>query len=265
VITQHHTDTLVVENGVPEEHLRQKIADLEKYKGKSKALDLLIEEVTIKLKQLEEEAQTLIDESKGNDQKRNELHAKLADLDETAKQLLSPIEVLLTQNKTLKKKKLLLSADLYFTEQDKSDLQETINECGIIHIEYMNVTTLKKKLLGKKMIPSSSAWQVSRIRTCFRIMDNPLATPGSKVIFLRIVSPDSTVLVNAPSGAMKFKDRAGKIIEYTGELTIHYTGELSDQCIDYTAPYTASFNKGKYKVEVYMDGVLMASSSAELK
>jgi hypothetical protein len=265
LVIQHRTDTLRVEQNTLEENVKQKIAALEVFKGKNKILNGLIDEGTTKLSKLEEEAVTLRGEAKGSDQKKNELALKLVELDKTTKEFLAKINALIAQNKTLKGEKDSLSTGLANTNKDKSDLQEKVDIASVVKVEYLNVTTLKKKLLNKKMEPTSSAWLVSQIKSCFSIMPNPLAAQGSKVISLRITAPNGKVLVNTVSGSGTFKNEAGEAIQFTGSKTIKYTGTKLDQCIDYDAPPNSAFDAGIYQVEVYLDGVLTAKSEVKMK
>ena len=265
VITQHRTDTLVVENNTLEMTVKNKIAELESFRGKTSSLDQLITKGQARLSQLGEEAIALRAAAEGDEKKTKEYEKKLKELDKTSTQLLGQIEMLVAKNRTLKKKNDSLSGDLSSTNHDKTLLSEKVKKASILQIEYVKITALKKKMLSKKMEETSSASAVSQINACFRILDNAVASQGPRTITLRIVDPQGKTLGDVVKGSGTFTNAAGDTLQYTSHKTITYTGSKLDQCMDYSTPEKLTLKKGSYAVEIYLDGALRSNTPLVLK
>jgi hypothetical protein len=265
VITQHRTDTLVVENNTLEMSVKNKIAELESYRGKTKSLDQLITQGEARLSKLGEEAIALRAASEGDEKKTKEYEKKRNELDKISSQLLGQIEILVTKNRTLKKKNDSLSVGLSETNHDKTLLADKVKKASTLQIEYVKVTALKKKMLSKKMEETSSAFMVSQINTCFQILENSVATQGPRTITLRILDPQGKTLGDVVKGSGTFVSAVGDTLQYTSHKSINYAGAKSDQCMDYATPEKRTLGKGSYSVEIYLDGVLRSSTPLVLK
>jgi hypothetical protein len=264
-VVKHTTDTLVVNRNSLADQVQAKIAELEVYKGKNATLDKVIHEAVTRVQNMEEEINELNRSSHSDEEKSAGLSKKMMELNKISEDYLRRIDLLVAHNHLLKKKNDSLSTNLKEVNADKIHLADKVNIASALKIEYLNVTPLKKRFLSKKLESTESAWLVTAFKTCFSIMDNPLAQTGKKIIHIRILTPENKVMGNSVSSAGTFKNAEGELLQYTESKTVDYTGTKSDQCMEYTESGSTAFPTGTYRVEVYLDGVLSSNLSIVLK
>ena len=115
---------------------------------------------------------------------------------------------------------------------------------------------------GKKEKVNNKAKRIEKLRTCFTLSENPIAKPGAKTIYVRIVGPDGKVLTKGRGEEFEFE---GGSMTYSMSKDIEYANkQIEDICLYYPAP-TESFQEGKTTVEIYVDKTLIGTSSVELR
>jgi hypothetical protein len=262
-VIQHKTDTLIVEQNALKEKIKSRSAELQVFKGRSKELDKLVAQGTVRITQLEEEIAGMGTPEPGDDAKRKELERKIAELNKVDKIYLREIEKLLNEGYVYKKQKDSLVTKLTKTNEDRFDLQDKVDVAGALKVEYLVITPMKKKVLRAKEESTTSAWLVNSFRTCFTILDNKLAPVGKRTAYVRIVSPEGKVVGWTATG--KFRSGGGNDIQFTTTKVFQFSGARQNLCLDYIANSADKFPAGKYIVEVYMDSGLATSGSVYLK
>ncbi len=114
---------------------------------------------------------------------------------------------------------------------------------------------------GKKEKVNNKAARVEKLRMCFTVSENPIATAGSKTVFIRIVGPDGKVLTKGRGEEFDFE---GGSMTYSTSKDIHYDNTQLDLCIYYPAP-TTKFQKGKHTVEIYVERTLIGTAALTLR
>lgn len=116
-------------------------------------------------------------------------------------------------------------------------------------------------LRGKNDKPQTRGKRVEKLRTCFILGENPIAKPGQRDIYFRIISPDGKVISQGRGDEFSFE---GAMMAYSMVKQVNYENFQMDICTFYNAP-DAGFDSGKYTVEIYTDNVLIGSSSVTFK
>ena len=101
-----------------------------------------------------------------------------------------------------------------------------------------------------------------KIKACFILSDNVIATSGYKDIYFRIISPEGKVLTDENSVGKTFTYE-GVVGIYTMIRKVDYKNELLDVCIYWDIPSVLS--PGLYIVELYLEEVQIGKTSMELK
>jgi predicted nuclease with TOPRIM domain len=117
---------------------------------------------------------------------------------------------------------------------------------------------VKYKSNGKE-VETSKASSVAKIRTCCTILENLVADAGSKYAYLRVLSPDGAVM-STSSETFLFNNQATL---YTTRETFEYQNQETNLCVYWTKGST--YIKGKYIIEIYVDGSLIGSTNLTLK
>ncbi len=262
---QTRIDTLETANNAMETDVKSRVAELEVFRGKNDSLNKIIDEGVQKISVLEKEIHVLQKQAKGNAAKKQELETKIAAMNRLTEEYLERIDQLMTENHLLKKDNEDLTRNLYTAMGEKTELQNKVTVASELKVEYTKITPMKKKLLSEKFSETSMAKKVVQLNTCFSILENKVALPGKKTVYLRIVAPDGKVVGNPAANSGKFTTTNGEEMQYTLSKEIDFSGSKQELCLNYEEPDKGNFSPGNYTVEIYTDGTLSSTLGMTLK
>lgn len=191
--------------------------------------------------------------------------AELDKLKAEIKAKMDQMAALQKENEGLKSDKDALNSSL---NDEKSKSQQLATEKDILanKVALGSVMTADNfKISGAKFSKSgkesatSSAKSTQKLKICFTISQNLVVDKGTKTVYIRVLGPDKKCI---SSGSQTFKTN-GQDTPYTVSQDINYNNQKLDQCI-YWAKGSA-YTKGKYIVEIYLEGNLIGTSSVMLK
>lgn len=113
-----------------------------------------------------------------------------------------------------------------------------------------------------KQVETSRASKTEMIKACFTVIENKIAKPGTKNIFLRIIGPDGKVLPSAEANASREFEGEGTQ-PYSVARSIDYNNKMMDVCVFYTV--ANEIKDGDYKVFIYEDSHKIGSYDLILK
>lgn len=102
--------------------------------------------------------------------------------------------------------------------------------------------------LNKKRKETTRINLLDKLRICFTLRENPLATAGSKEVYMRVLRPDSLVITTSPDNLFSYK---GNKIIYSANRAVDYMNQDVEMCI--FLDNTGDFIVGNYSVELYLD------------
>jgi hypothetical protein len=102
--------------------------------------------------------------------------------------------------------------------------------------------------LNKKRKETTRLNMLDKLRICFTLRENPLAKPGSKEVYMRVIRPDSLIITTSPDNLFEYK---GSKIIYSATRTIDYMNQDIEACI--FLDNTGDFIVGNYSVELYLE------------
>ena len=138
----------------------------------------------------------------------------------------------------------------------KTDNLQTIVEKGAI-IKARDITVAG---INSKNKDVSRARQTEKIRTCLTLTGNVIADKGIRTIFVRVKSPDGSLLTNSSDNLFSLEDNSQLV--YSAMREVDYQGDDLEVCIFYTG---SDFMAGMYNIEVYMGSSLIGTSQVLLK
>jgi hypothetical protein len=141
------------------------------------------------------------------------------------------------------------------------DLSEVVNKGSKLQALDLYAEAIKIRSNGKQM-QTDKADKAEKIKSCFVLSDNKIATSGLKDIYFRIISPEGKVLNDENSAGRTFTYEGVSGL-YTMIRKVDYNNELLDVCIYWDIPSVLS--PGLYIVELYLEEVLIGKTSMELK
>jgi hypothetical protein len=93
-------------------------------------------------------------------------------------------------------------------------------------------------------------------------MENPIAKPGEKNLYMRIIAPNGAILPNK-DGAASIELKEEGTQNYSVSRTIDYNNQRMDVCVFYTVQ--SELEKGDYKMFIYEDGSKVGTIDLGLK
>lgn len=136
--------------------------------------------------------------------------------------------------------------------EDKDKLTTTVQKAQVLSAS--DILTIG---LNSRSKDTERVRNIEKLKTCFIVRENQIATVGERIIYLVIVKPDKKVLTNKANDT--FLTQEGSEIVYTARRTIEYENKDIEVCI-----FTDNDGRlvaGNYEAKLYCDGYLIGSSS----
>lgn len=252
---------LITANLDIEKELNDTYTELNQYKGINSRLDSLLLEANSKVDEQKSRIAELMKKEKNSSSLNKQLMAEMQELKKMRDEYLERIDALLVENENLKKEKNELSGTV---ETLTKNLENTVTTASILKSEYLIVSTYKKRS-NDKFVSTAMAKRTNKIESCFTILENKIARPGEKTVYMRIIEPGGKIVGNRTEGSNSFKKAdTNEDLLFTTSKTIDYKNEKESVCIDWTEQDRV-FSSGTYMIEIYIDGYLSAVNSITLR
>ncbi|MBS1647711.1 MAG: hypothetical protein JST67_10260 [Bacteroidetes bacterium] len=144
--------------------------------------------------------------------------------------------------------------------KDKETMQSTIDKASAISCFAITAQGIDIKK-NKKQSVTSKAKKTNAIRVSYSLGENKIAKPGSRDIYVRIMTPDGKEMAKGYDDNYKFKFN-GSNGYYAGKTTLDYSNKeigATTMCEG-----DGDFLPGKYIIEITCDGMVVGQSSLTL-
>lgn len=183
-----------------------------------------------------------------------QLEGEIASLKKIVHHYLEEIKRLGEENEGLKKeieqvnqRNEQLASRAQTVERDNAALTQTVAKAKKLSISGLSFAAYNKKGKTEKKINKATSLGAS-----FTINPNATAAAGQKTIYLRVVSPDGTVV--GGGGAFSYD---GASLQSSASKTIEY--DNAEQHVTIYCQVGTTLTAGDYTVEVFCDGTRLAS------
>ncbi len=136
----------------------------------------------------------------------------------------------------------------------KEELNAKVEVASVIQAKDINAVTLNKK---RKETTRLS--MIDKLRICFTLRENPIATPGEKEVFMRVIRPDSLVITKSPDNLFDYN---GDKLVYSESRLVDYMNQDIEMCI--FLDNTGDFIVGTYSVELYLESNIIGRTTFTL-
>lgn len=248
IATEQLKDSLEVE-------LTSMIEDYENMKVDNDSINVLLEKQ-------QEYIKSLLQNKASNRAKITQYQKEMGTLREIMRSYIVQIDSLNTKNQELTEENIQIKSRLDKTETERQKLQSEKEDLNS-KVEMASVLSAKDiyaSPLNKNSKERDRAKTIEKIKTCFTIRENPLASAGKKTIFLRIYRPDGFLMT--PSAENVFESNDGTLI-FSAKRDLEYENQDIEMCIFYDK--TEEFVAGDYSVELYTEGYKIGESVFTLK
>jgi hypothetical protein len=141
----------------------------------------------------------------------------------------------------------------------KEELGAKVNVASIILAKDIKVVSLKGS--KEKSKETTRIKDITRLRTCFTLRENPIATPGEKEVFMRIIRPDSLVITSSPDNLFDYN---GNKLIYSANRLVDYMNQDIEMCIYLEIMNNADLIIGAYSVELYLENNIIGRTTFSL-
>ncbi len=143
---------------------------------------------------------------------------------------------------------------------EKSALEGKIAKGAVLHTTSMTAGALFMRNNGKQ-VDTDRAKKAEMVKSCFTLGQNSVTDAGNKTLYMRVISPDGSVLPAAdPNNRFKFNGVEG---EFSAKREVNYQNQPVDACIFWNG--TGEMRTGQYIVEIYEAGAKVSESKFTLK
>jgi len=136
----------------------------------------------------------------------------------------------------------------------KEELTTKVTVAAVIQAKDINAVTLNKKRKETTRINL-----IDKLRICFTLRENPIAAPGEKEVFMRVIRPDSLVITTSPDNLFDFN---GNKLVYSASRLVDYMNQDIEMCI--FLDNTGDFIVGTYNVELYLENNIIGRTTFAL-
>ncbi len=254
-------DSLATAKYDVEKELEETYQELNQYKGINSRLDSLLAEANGTIEQQRSRIEKMLKNERNSAALNKKLKAELEDLKKMRDEYLEKIDKLLVENEQLKQD----NQELTNTVENLSrNLENTVNKASVLKSEYVKVKAYKKRG-SSKYSETALAKRTNKMEVCFSVIENKIAKPGEKDVYLRIVEPGGKTLGDRSSGSSTFRlAQSDEEVQFTSTAKINYDNSKQDLCLNWEEKERV-FAPGTYVVELYVEGNLSAASSFVLK
>lgn len=175
-----------------------------------------------------------------------------ADCEKMITEYIKENDKLQTENNSLRRSTNNLS-------QEIENLKKKLEVAKILKI--YDIEIIGYKVAKKESKPSDKAKEINRISSIFEIAENFLAEPGSKEIYIVIYDTKGLVLGTQTN---KFANKSNQKAQvYSALKSVEYENLKTKVNIDFDCKQ--KLVKGKYKVDIYIDGTYSEKKEFVLK
>lgn len=195
-----------------------------------------------------------------NRERIKQLEGEIATLKGIVKHYLEEIRRLGEENEGLKKqianvelRNEELNSKVVNTEARNKELDKTVQLAKKLNITGVSLGSYNKKGKAEKNITKATQLGVS-----FTVSPNNTAAPGMKDFYVRILTPEGSLLGGA--GTFSYD---GARVGYTAKRSIEYDNQ--EVAVSVYWDVNTTLTPGTYTVEVFCDGYRLGGTSKELK
>lgn len=149
--------------------------------------------------------------------------------------------------------------------KEKEELYEKVSVASMLKAYNIKANTVRLRSGGSKEIETDKAKRVERVKICFTLSENKIATSGKKTIYVRIARPDNQIVSEGKDDIYSFEYQ-GQRIQYSMKKEINYDNKSQEICLSWDKKDEKTpAMVGKYNVAIFVDGYEIGQSQFELK
>jgi hypothetical protein len=242
--------------------------ELDEYRGQNEELDAYLKQKSDSIAEFAQRINVLLRQNRLTKAQLDSVYQELDQLRYYKRKYLNQIDSLSNQISMLSSENRNLKSNINQEKRKYEELNmENIklnNKVAVgakLNTENILVTGIKARTSGKER-ETNRASQTERLKITFIIKENYVADIGKKEIYIKIYGADGTTIYNEASGSGVFKFEGTESL-YSTKKEIDYAQE--QQTVTVYWDKGSEFAKGKYKVDLFCEGLRIGTTDFELK
>jgi hypothetical protein len=261
---KNQKDTVTTEKDSLSVEKQQLIGQLETLKKEYDQLSTDNKQLTEMFTAEKERVEKLLTKIKNSDGSISKYKKQVASMEGRLKEYEQQIEQLKQENKELVAENFHIKTVLDSTTTENknlstanTELEETVAKGTVLHSYDINADGIIVKAKGKE-VPTKKVKRVEKIRVCFTIGENAIASAGAKDIYLRVSDPAGTILSQGEGDEYSF-EAEGQKLQYSAKESVTYNNKAVDMCLYWTK--LKDFVPGTYTVDIFAEGKAIGTST----
>jgi hypothetical protein len=160
-------------------------------------------------------------------------------------------KLLIAENQDIKEQISTVKQTNVTLSKVKEELSSKVEIASVIQAKDVVAVALNKNRKETTRID-----RIDKLKICFTLRENPIAKAGQKMVFLRIMRPDSLAIATSPDNLFDFN---GSKMIFTASREVEYLNQDVEMCI--FVDNNKDFIQGSYKAELYLEGSLIGGCS----
>jgi len=184
--------------------------------------------------------------------------SEIGTIREIMKSYIVQIDSLNTRNKFLVVENIQIRQEITNVQHTNIELEKT-REALSSKVEAASVIQAKNiaaAALNNKRKETNRLSLIENLRVCFTLRENPIVNTGQKVVFMRVIRPDSLVITSSPDNLFDYK---GNKLIYSANRSADYMNQDLEMCI--FLANTGDFIAGNYSVELYLENNIIGRTT----
>lgn len=242
--------------------------ELEEYRGQNEELDAYLKQKSDSIAEFAQRINALLRQNRLTKAQLDSVYQELDQLRYYKRKYLNQIDSLSNQISMLSSENRNLKSNINQEKRKYEELNmENIklnNKVAVgakLNTENILVTGIKARTSGKER-ETNRASQTEKLKITFTIKENYVADIGNKIIYVKIYGVDGTTIYNEASGSGVFQFEGTESL-YSTKKEIEYT--QVQQMVNVYWDKGTEFAKGKYKVDLFCEGLRIGTTDFELK
>lgn len=161
---------------------------------------------------------------------------------------------LTAENKKVKSNYRKVEAKSKKLSSKNKELNSKVEVASVVKAINIHVSALNKR--GR---PTKKARKMKKLKVCFTLNENAIAKEGIREVFIRVADPNGVVLAKGEN-LFTLDDEE---IAFSSKKDVNYQNSTLDECIFWDKD--RNLPKGKYSVDIFMDGNQVGTGNVYLK
>jgi cell division protein FtsB len=184
------------------------------------------------------------------------------------KQMITQLDSMSTHIQKLEKEKELAELSLESEKEKTSELsrqrtklEQTVAKGSLLTATSVEAHAIKRWNSGKES-DTKRARRADEVKICFTIGKNTIANKGERDIYVRVMTPENTVVSMTDSSGNNTFNANGTDMLFSKKKVVWYEGKVLSECMYVTRE---DFTKGTYTVEIFTEDYMIGSDSFDLR